>query len=122
MVDDKKNTGEKSVDAKDLGITVKKSDDISEWYQQAIIKSEFADYSAVSGCIVYRPDLYLIWERLVQITDKKLKKLGIKNCYFPLFIPERLLMKESKHLEGFSPEVAWVTQVGETKLDLHQRP
>ena len=73
MVDDKKNTGEKSVDAKDLGITVKKSDDISEWYQQAIIKSEFADYSAVSGCIVYRPDLYLIWERLVQITDKSLK-------------------------------------------------
>ena len=113
-------TNEKSADKtdkKDLGITVKKSDDFSEWFQQAIIKSEFADYSAVSGCMVYRADSYLIWEKLVRIVDEKLKKSGVKNYYFPLFIPEHLLMKESTHLEGFSPEVAWVTHVGNTKLD-----
>jgi prolyl-tRNA synthetase len=102
---------------KDIGITVKKSDDFSEWYQQCILKAEFADYTAVSGCIVYRPDSYLIWEKIVRIVDQKLKKSGVKNSYFPLFIPERLLMKEATHLEGFSPEVAWVTHAGDTKLD-----
>lgn len=102
---------------KEIGMTVKKSDDFSEWFTQAIIKSELADYSAVSGCIVYRPDSYLIWEKIVRIVDKRLKSLGIKNCYFPIFIPERLLMKEATHLEGFSPEVAWVTHAGDTKLD-----
>ncbi len=102
---------------KDIGITVKKSEDFSEWYQQVILKSEFADYSAVSGCIVYRPESYLIWEKIQRIVDARLKKLGIKNCYFPLFIPERLLKKEATHLEGFSPEVAWVTHAGDTELD-----
>lgn len=101
----------------DLGITAKKSEDFSEWYQQAMLKSELADYSAVSGCIVYRPDSYAIWEKIVRISDTKLKKLGIRNCYFPLFIPEKILMKEATHLEGFSPEVAWVTHAGDTLLD-----
>ncbi|MGV8151020.1 MAG: proline--tRNA ligase [Candidatus Woesearchaeota archaeon] len=103
--------------AKNLGIDVKKDVDFSEWFTQSIIKSELADYSAVSGCIVYRPDSYLIWEKIVRITDAKLKKAGVKNSYFPLFIPERLLMKEATHLEGFSPEVAWVTHAGNTQLD-----
>ncbi|MFH1212392.1 MAG: proline--tRNA ligase [Candidatus Woesearchaeota archaeon] len=112
-----KKASKKESEKEQIGITVKKADDFSEWYQQAIIKSEFADYSAVSGCIVYRPELYLIWERIVSIVDKKLKNLGIKNSYFPMFIPERLLMKEATHLEGFSPEVAWVTHAGDKKLD-----
>ena len=103
--------------SEELGITVKKAEDFSEWYQQAIIKAEFADYSAVSGCIVYRPGSYAIWEKLVSVCDRRLKKLGVKNSYFPLFIPERLLLKEKTHLEGFSPEVAWVTHAGDTKLD-----
>jgi len=102
---------------KDIGITVKKLEDFSEWYQQVITKSEFAENSAVSGCIVYRPELFSIWEKLVRITDKKLKNTGVKNCYFPLLIPERLLKKEATHLEGFSPEVAWVTHAGDTELD-----
>lgn len=113
----KENKEGKDGSLKDIGITVKKSDDFSEWFTQSIIKSELADYSAVSGCIVYRPESYLIWEKITRIVDEKLKKAGVKNCYFPLFIPERLLMKEATHLEGFSPEVAWVTHAGDTKLD-----
>jgi len=113
----KKNSEGKNESIKEIGITVKKTDDFSEWFTQSIIKSELADYSAVSGCIVYRPDSYLVWEKIVRITDAKLKKSGVKNSYFPLFIPERLLMKEATHLEGFSPEVAWVTHAGDTKLD-----
>jgi len=114
---DKNNKHPQPTDVKELGITVKKSDDFSEWFTQSIIKSELADYSAVSGCIVYRPDSYLIWEKLTRIVDEKLKELGVKNSYFPLFIPEKLLMKEATHLEGFSPEVAWVTHAGDSKLD-----
>lgn len=118
MTDKPVNKKEDTKDeSKDIGITVKKSDDFSEWFTQAIIKSELADYSAVSGCIVYRPDSYLVWEKLVRIVDQKLKKAGVQNCYFPLFIPERLLVKESTHVKGFSPEVAWVTHAGDTKLD-----
>ncbi len=117
MADKNNKDTSNNKDVKEIGITVKKSDDFSEWFTQSIIKSELADYSAVSGCIVYRPDSYLIWEKITRIVDEKLKKAGVKNCYFPLFIPERLLMKEATHLEGFSPEVAWVTHAGDSKLD-----
>jgi prolyl-tRNA synthetase len=98
------------------GITAKK-ENFSEWYPQVIQKADLADYSEVSGCIVFKPDSYAIWERIVFEVDKRLKKLGIKNAYFPLFIPEKLLQKEAKHVKGFSPEVAWVTHAGNTKLD-----
>jgi prolyl-tRNA synthetase len=98
------------------GITVKKSENFSEWYTQSITKSEFIDYADVSGSIVFRPAGYAVWEKIQNVVDKKLKNMGIKNVYFPLFIPERYLIKEAKHVEGFSPEVAWVTQAGNTKL------
>lgn len=98
------------------GIAAKK-ENFSEWYPQAIQKADLADYSAVSGCIIYKPGSYLIWEKLQQIVDKKFKEVGIKNAYFPLFIPESLLKKEAAHVKGFAPEVAWVTQGGNTKLD-----
>ena len=98
------------------GITVKKSEDFSEWYTQAIIKSELADYTDVSGCIVFRPASYQIWEKITKIVDEKFKKEGIQNCYFPLLIPEKLLSKEKEHVEGFSPEVAWVTEAGDSQL------
>jgi prolyl-tRNA synthetase len=98
------------------GISVKKEKNFSEWYQQIILKSELADYSDVSGCIVFRPASYSIWEKIQNETDKRFKKLGVKNVYFPLFIPESLLKKEQEHVAGFSPEVAWVTQTGNTKL------
>ena len=98
------------------GITVKKEEDFSEWYTQVIQKADLADYSAVSGCIVYKPNSYSIWEVIKDVTDKKFKAVGIKNAYFPLFIPESLLQKEAKHIEGFAPEVAWVTHAGNSKL------
>jgi len=103
--------------SKELGLTVKKTENFDEWYVQIILKSELADYSAVSGCMIFRPDAYFIWEQIQKLTDENFKKSGIKNVYFPLFIPEKLLAKEKEHVEGFSPEVAWVTQVGNSKLD-----
>ncbi len=99
------------------GVTVKKDKDFSDWYTQVIIKSNFADYSTVSGCMILRPSAYNVWEKIKDIVDKKIKELGVKNTYFPLFIPESLLAKESTHLKGFTPEVAWVTEVGNTKLN-----
>ncbi len=98
------------------GITVKKDEDISEWYTQVIQKAELADYSPVSGCMIYRPRVYAIWEKLQAFFDGEIKKLGVKNSYFPLLIPESLLTKEAEHVEGFAPEVAWVTHGGHSKL------
>jgi prolyl-tRNA synthetase len=106
----------KKEEKKDIGITVKKDENVSEWYQQVILKSELADYTDVSGCIVFRPRSYAIWEKVKEYFNKELKKRGILNAYFPLFIPEKFLMKESEHVEGFTPEVAWVTHSGDTKL------
>lgn len=99
-----------------LSITVKKKEDISEWYTQVITKADLIDYSKVSGCIIYKPLSYSIWEVIKDETDKRFKKIGLKNAYFPLFIPESLLMKEAEHLEGFAPEVAWVTHSGDSEL------
>ena len=103
--------------AKEQGITVKKDQDFSEWYTQVIIKSDLADYSPVSGCIIFKPSSYSLWEKIKEEADKRFKRLGIKNVYFPLLIPESLLKKESAHIKGFSPEVAWVTHAGDTKLE-----
>lgn len=98
------------------GISNKKSD-FSEWYTQSLIKSELFDYSAVSGCIVFRPDGYFIWESIQKFIDIEFKNIGITNVYFPLLIPEKLFEKEKEHVKGFSPEVAWVTHGGNSKLD-----
>ncbi|HLC33175.1 MAG TPA: proline--tRNA ligase, partial [Candidatus Nanoarchaeia archaeon] len=98
------------------GITVKKSEDSSEWYTQAIQKAELAEYTDVSGCMIFRPRVFAIWEKLTAFFDAKIKKLGVKNAYFPIFIPEHLLTKEKDHVEGFAPEVAWVTQGGNSPL------
>lgn len=99
------------------GMTAKKAEDFDEWYTQVILKSEIADYSPVSGCVVYRPSGYAIWENIQRETDALFKKDGIANTYFPLFIPERLLKKEAEHVQGFAPEVAWVTEAGSSKVD-----
>jgi prolyl-tRNA synthetase len=100
------------------GITVKK-EDFSEWYTQIIQKGDIADNSIVSGCLVYKPRCMAIWEKIKDVVDSRLKDMGVKNVYFPLLIPESLLNKEAKHVEGFSPEVAWVTHTGDSKL--HER-
>lgn len=110
------NKESKKEDKKDIGITVKKADDVSEWYQQVILKSELAEYTEVSGCIVFRPRAYAVWQKVQDYFNKELKKRNIQNAYFPLLIPEKLLMKEQEHVEGFTPEVAWVTHSGDTKL------
>jgi len=99
------------------GMTAKKAEDFDEWYTQVILKSELADYSPVSGCMVFRPSGYAIWENIQKAADAEFKKVGITNSYFPLFIPERLLKKEAEHVEGFAPEVAWVTQAGNSTLE-----
>jgi prolyl-tRNA synthetase family I len=98
------------------GLTVKKSENFSKWYTEVIKKSELMDYTDVSGSMVFRPDSFAIWEKVKETFDKKIKKDGVRNVYFPLLIPESLLKKETEHVEGFSPEVAWVTHTGSTKL------
>ncbi|MDG6909344.1 MAG: proline--tRNA ligase [Nitrososphaerota archaeon] len=99
------------------GITAKKAENFDEWYTQVMLKAELADYSPVSGCMVFRPAGYAIWENIQRATDAEFKKAGIRNAYFPIFIPERLLKKEADHVEGFAPEVAWVTEAGNSKLE-----
>jgi len=103
--------------AKDKEAIAKKSEDMSKWYTDVITKAELADYTDVSGAIVFRPYAYAIWERIVHAVDKRIKAMGVNNAYFPLLIPEKLLKKEQDHVEGFSPEVAWVTHAGDSKLD-----
>ncbi len=98
-------------------VTVKKADNFSEWYTQVITKTEFVDYTSVSGGLAFRPDGYYVWETIQKVTDSLFKEVGIQNVYFPMLIPERLLNKEKEHVEGFSPEVAWVTHTGDSKLD-----
>ena len=102
--------------SKEVGITVSKNEDFSEWYTQIIIKAELADYAPVKGLIVLRPDGYSIWESIKESLDKKLKETGHRNGFLPILIPESLLEKEKEHFEGFNPEVFWVTHSGESEL------
>lgn len=90
--------------------------DSSQWYLDIVRKAELADYSPVRGCMVIRPYGYAIWEAMQAGLDRRIKATGHQNAYFPLFIPESLLNKEAEHVEGFAPEVAWVTQGGNDKL------
>jgi prolyl-tRNA synthetase len=102
--------------SKEVGITVSKNEDFSEWYTQIIIKAELADYAPVKGLIVLRPDGYSIWESIKESLDKKLKETGHRNGFLPILIPESLLGKEKEHFEGFNPEVFWVTHSGESEI------
>jgi len=113
--EDKDNKNIKD-DSKDIGITVKKSEDFSEWYTQVIIKSEMIEYGPVSGCMIIRPYAYNIWESVQDFFNSEIKSMGVQNAYFPMLIPENLFHKEEEHVEGFSPEVAWVTHGGDTLL------
>ena len=95
----------------------KQSDDFGRWYIDVVRRAELADYSPVKGCMVIRPYGYAIWELMQQALDRRFKATGHVNAYFPLFIPESLLMKEREHVEGFAPQVAWVTQGGNEVLE-----
>ena len=94
-----------------------RSEDFSRWYTDVIRHAELADYSPVKGSMVIRPYGYAIWELMQASLDKRLKATGHVNAYFPLFIPESLLRKEAAHVEGFAPQVAWVTQGGDEELE-----
>ena len=102
--------------SKEVGITVSKNDDFSEWYTQVVIKAELADYAPVKGLIVLRPDGYSIWESIKESLDKKFKETGHRNGFLPVLIPESLLSKEKEHFEGFNPEVFWVTHSGNSEI------
>lgn len=92
-------------------------DDFAKWYTDIVLKADLADYTDTKGCIAIRPYGYAIWENIQKYADEKFKKVGVKNVYFPVLIPESLLNKEKDHVEGFAPEVAWVTIGGQQELD-----
>jgi len=94
----------------------KKSENLSDWYTDIVLKSELADYSPVPGAMVIRPYGYAVWEKIQHVMDGYMKAVGLQNAYFPLFIPHSLLEKEKEHVEGFSPELAVVTIGGGEKL------
>ena len=94
-----------------------RSEDFSRWYTDVIRRAELADYSPVKGSMVIRPYGYAMWELMQQALDRRIKATGHVNAYFPMFIPEGLLKKEAAHVEGFAPQVAWVTHGGEEKLE-----
>lgn len=94
-----------------------REDDFAAWYTDVVRAAKLADYSSVKGCIVIEPNGYAIWEKMQNILDKKFKELGHVNCQMPLLIPENLLKKEGELVEGFAPEVAWVTVGGQKNLE-----
>jgi len=94
-----------------------RSQDFAAWYNDLILRAELADYSPVRGCIVFRPDGFAIWENLRDELDRRIKRTGARNAYFPLFIPQSFLQKEAQHVEGFAPEVAVVTHGGGKELE-----
>ena len=86
--------------------------DFAQWYTDVVKKAELCDYASVKGCMVIKPDGYAIWENIQNELDRRFKETGVRNVYMPMFIPESLLQKEKDHVEGFAPEVAWVTHGG----------
>ena len=90
--------------------------DFAQWYTDVVKKAELIDYSSVKGCMVIKPAGYAIWENIQKELDRRFKETGVENVYMPMFIPESLLQKEKDHVEGFAPEVAWVTHGGLNQL------
>ena len=94
----------------------RQSEDFPAWYNDVVLKAELADYTPVRGCMVIRPYGYAIWESMRDELDRHIKRTGHSNVYFPLFVPRSLLEKEAEHVEGFNPQVAWVTHAGGEEL------
>ncbi|KAG7194476.1 uncharacterized protein KQ657_004689 [Scheffersomyces spartinae] len=113
----KEKEASKLDDAKLVGVTVDKSKDFSTWYTQVVTKGEMLDYYDVSGCYILRPNSYTVWETIQDWFNARIKKLGVKNSYFPMFVSAKVLNKEKDHIEGFAPEVAWVTKAGNSQLE-----
>ncbi len=102
-----------------LDLSVTKTGDFSKWYTEVLMKAEMIDYSDISGCYILRPWSFFMWEQVQSWFDAEIKKIGVKNSYFPLFVSKSALETEKDHVEGFAPEVAWVTKSGETELAEH---
>jgi len=111
-----KAKGKEKADALVTEITPQ-SEDFSRWYLDVVRRAELADYTPVKGCMAIRPYGYAMWELIQQGLDRRIKATGHVNAYFPLFIPEKLLMREAEHVEGFAPQVAWVTKGGDEELE-----
>lgn len=104
------------MDGKELKEITSRDIDFAKWYTDVCKKAELIDYSSVKGCMIIRPYGYAIWENIQKELDRRFKETGHENVYMPLFIPESLLQKEKDHVEGFAPEVAWVTHGGSEEL------
>ena len=91
-------------------------DDFAQWYTDVVKKAELCGYTSVKGCMAIKPAGYAIWENIQHELDRRFKETGVQNVYMPMFIPESLLQKEKDHVEGFAPEVAWVTHGGLNEL------
>ena len=104
-------------DAELIGITVRKNLDFPEWYQQVLRKGDMLDYYDVSGCYILKPWSYYVWESIQRFFDAEIKKIGVQNCSFPMFVSSDVLEREKDHVEGFAPEVAWVTKAGKSDLE-----
>jgi prolyl-tRNA synthetase len=103
--------------SEELGVKTKRNKDFGKWYNEVVLKADLADFSSIKGFMVIKPYGYAIWEKIIEFLDKEFKRTGHKNLYFPAVIPEKFLIKEKEHVEGFAPEVFWVTHVGDNKLE-----
>ncbi|PIM97620.1 Prolyl-tRNA synthetase [Handroanthus impetiginosus] len=101
-----------------LGLSFKKDENFGEWYSEVVVHGEMIEYYDISGCYILRPWAMSIWEVMQTFFDAEIKKMKIKNCYFPLFVSSGVLEREKDHIEGFAPEVAWVTKSGESELEM----
>ncbi|KAI4378233.1 hypothetical protein MLD38_015742 [Melastoma candidum] len=101
-----------------LGLSIKKDENFGDWYQEVVVNGEMIEYYDISGCYILRPWAMSIWEIMQEFFDAEIKKMKIKNCYFPLFVSPGVLQKEKDHIEGFAPEVAWVTKSGDSDLEV----
>ncbi|KAA8908304.1 hypothetical protein TRICI_004790 [Trichomonascus ciferrii] len=100
-----------------IGITSDKDLDFPGWYQQVLTKGEMLEYYDVSGCYIMRPASFHVWETIQTYFNEKIKSIGVRNCSFPMFVSSRVLEREKDHIEGFAPEVAWVTKAGSSDLE-----
>jgi prolyl-tRNA synthetase len=100
-----------------LGVEAKKETQFADWFTQVVKRSEMIEYYDISGCYILRPWSFSIWEQIQSFFDTEIKKLGVKNSYFPLFVSKKALETEKDHVAGFAPEVAWVTKSGSSELD-----
>ncbi|KAL1411004.1 hypothetical protein Q8F55_001949 [Vanrija albida] len=109
----------KDDDLYEMAIQYKKDEDFPGWYTDVLIKGQMIDYYDISGCYILRPTSYTIWQTIQNWFDDEIKKLGVNDCYFPMFVSRARLEREKDHIEGFAPEVAWVTKAGSSDLEEH---